>query len=152
MVVKRLIVFAFLLAAPGIGHAIAQSCASASTAGLSATQIIALVSNKYACVGSSPNAQWNELHNSSSGSGNVLDYKLGPASPTDPSDTPAHPTGTFAVTGPGGNSTPGVIVYTYSSGAYGYYIVNNLSPPRYSFCGQSGGAPQMAVTISASHC
>jgi hypothetical protein len=152
VVVKRFIVFSLLLAAPGVGHAVAQSCGTASTGGMTRTQIIALVSNKYACVGNSPSAQWNELHDSSSGSGNVLDYKLGPAHATDPSNTPANPSGSFNVTGPGGDVAPGVIIYTYDGNAYGYYIVNNLTPPRYSFCGQSGGAPQLAVTISASHC
>jgi hypothetical protein len=114
-----------------------------------------LVNGQYACVGTSPNAQWNELHTGNGNSGTMIDWKLGPTDPVDPSTT----VGAYQVTaGPaGGGQNPGLITYTYGSTAYGYYIVANLgasvpNPGQYSFCGYSGGAPQLAVTISASHC
>jgi hypothetical protein len=149
--VMRMTVFAIVLAACGAGQAVAQNCSDASTAGMTPGEIDTLVANKYACVGSSPNAQWNELH-AGSQSGSVLDYKLGPADPNDPSDTLAHPTGAFRITAPGGAQSPGVITYSYGTNSYGYNVVNNLGPPRYSYCGFTGGAPQLAVTISPSHC
>lgn len=148
---KRIFEFVIALSALAIGPAMAQVCTTASSTGMTPTQIKNLVSSKYACVGSFPNAQWNELHNSTTGSGNVLDYKLGPSSPTDPSDTATHPTGRFAISAPNGGQGPGLITYTYGTNAYAYYVVNNLTPPQYSFCG-TGTAPQLAVTISATHC
>ncbi|HBK05392.1 MAG TPA: hypothetical protein DDZ81_05950 [Acetobacteraceae bacterium] len=148
---KRILGLAVAISAVAVVPAIAQVCTNATTAGMTPGQIKTLVVTKYACVGTFPNAQWNELHNSSTASGNVLDYKLGPTSPTDPSDTPAHPTGQFAISAPNGAQAPGLITYTYGANSYTYYVVNNLTPPRYSFCG-TGAAPQLAVTISATHC
>lgn len=148
---KRIVGTVIISSAIAAGPAMAQTCNSATTAGMTPAQIKTLVSNKYACVGSSPNAQWNELHNSSAATGNVLDYKLGPTSATDPSDTPSHPTGQYAISAPQGAQAPGLITYTYGAQSYAYYIVNNLGAPQYSFCGV-GTAPQLAVTISPSHC
>jgi hypothetical protein len=151
--VKRTIVFGLSLLVVGTSHVMAQNCVNASTAGMTAGQMNTLISNKYACANFSPTEHWNELHASAAGHGNVLDYKKGPTDPIDPSDTAGHPTGTFTLAnGPGGAQGPGTITYTYPSGSFGYYIVDNLSHPQYSFCGESGGAPQLAVTISPSHC
>ena len=152
MAVKRIVLLGVVLSACGAGQAAAQDCTSASTAGMTPLQIKNLVSNQYACANFSPTEHWNELHNSSSGSGYVLDYKQGPTDPVDPSDTPSHPTGTFAISAPTGAQSPGVITYTYGSSSFGYYVVDNLTHPQYSFCGESGGAPQLAVTVQASHC
>jgi hypothetical protein len=151
-VVNRIILFGIALSAFGAGQAAAQNCTTASTAGLKANKISSLIANQYACADLSATEHWNELHNSASGSGSVLDYKKGPTDPVDPSDTVSHPTGTFSITAPSGDANPGVITYTYPSGSFGYYVVNNLTPPLYSFCGESGGAPQLAVTIQATHC
>ena len=148
---KRAILLGLIPLAFGAGQAWAQNCTNATTAGMTPTQIRGLVSGQYACVGASPNAQWDELHTGSGATGMVLDYKLGPSSPTDPSDTPAHPTGTYAISAPQGAQAPGLITYTYGSGSFAYRIVNNLGAPLYSFCG-IGAAPQLAVTISPSHC
>jgi hypothetical protein len=143
-----------LFLAFGAGQAMAQNCTSGTL--LQSPEITTLVANRYACVGSFPTAQWNELHSGS----NVLDYKKGPTDPVDPSDTATNPTGTFAVTG--GDS--GTITYTYGSSAYGYNIRANgtgtgtgtgtltYSVGTYSFCGVSGGAPNLLVTIAAAHC
>jgi hypothetical protein len=149
---KRMMAVGTLLAAFGIGHAVAQSCGTAPTAGLTPVQIETLIGGQYACVGSSPTAQWNELHtgSASSSTGSMVDYKLGPTDKVDPSTT----VGTYRISaGPlGGGQNPGLITYTYGSQAYGYYIVDNLSHPQYSFCGATGGVPQLAVTVSGSHC
>ena len=149
----RAFVCGLSLVALGAGHALAQTCTNASTAGLTARQLLAVVSNQYVCADITPTQHWNELHASASGRGNVLDYKKGPTDPVDPSDTPTHPTGTFALSnGVGGAQGPGIITYTYGSGSYGYYVVDNLTHPQYSYCGESGGAPNLAVTISPTHC
>jgi hypothetical protein len=100
---------------------------------------------------------WDELHTGStaSASGQVLDYKLGPTSTTDPSDTAAHPTGTYTVTGDGNSGHPGTITYTYGSQSFGYNVNDaNLSYPNpgvYSFCTTSAGI-NILVTISTTHC
>lgn len=148
---KRISWLVIALSAIGTQHAIAQNCTNVATAGMTGTLIKNLVSNQYACVGRFPNAQWNELHNSSAATGNVLDYKLGPTSPTDPSDTATHPTGQYKITAPNGSQLPGLITYTYGTYIYAYNVVDNLTHPQYSFCG-TGSAPQLAVTISATHC
>lgn len=147
---KLVLSLVMVISAIAAGPAIAQNCTSPSTSGMTPKQIVGLVSNQYACVGSYPNAQWNELHNSTTARGNVLDYKLG-SNPTDPSDTPAHPTGQYAISAPNGTQSPGLITYTYGTNSYTYYVVDNLTHPQYSFCG-TGAAPQLAVTISATHC
>jgi hypothetical protein len=150
---KRIIVFGIVAMAAVAGQANAQNCATATTAGLTAGQIKTLVSNKYACANLSATEHWNELHNSSTLSGNVLDYKKGPTDPIDPSDTAGHPTGQYKIAiGPGGVQGPGTVTYTYGSLVYSYYIVNNMGAPLYSFCGASGGSPQLAVTVQAGHC
>ena len=138
------------LAALSLGHAHAQSCSTASSSGISASAIQSLVANQYACVGTSPNAEWNELHNSNGRAGNVLDYKKGPKDPVDPSDTASHPTGSYVIAG--SHNNPGTITYTYGTNAYGYYVVDTSTAPVYSFCGMSGGAPNLSVTISPTHC
>jgi hypothetical protein len=149
---SRIIVFATLSIIFSLGQAKAQICNDAQTTGLTSPQIISLVSKNYACVGAAPDADWNQLHDSSSASGYVLDWKKGPKDPVDPSDTESHPTGSYLITAPNGTSGPGLITYIYGSNSYGYYVLNNLAVPQYSFCGVSGGAPSLAVLIAPSHC
>lgn len=147
---KQILAAVVAVSAITVSPAMAQNCGGGASTGLSATQIQTLVSNKYACVGSSPHALWNELHDSSGPTGNVLDYKLG-SDTTDPSDTPSHPTGQYSITD-NGNSGHGTITYTYGGQSFGYSVKDNLTHPQYSFCGAGGGAPNLAVTISNSHC
>jgi hypothetical protein len=54
--VKRIVGTVIISSAIAAGPAMAQTCNSATTAGMTPAQIKTLVSNKYACVGSSPNA------------------------------------------------------------------------------------------------
>lgn len=163
---KRIVVAGILSLMCGSGQAWAQSCTGASTAGITAVNLEALVGGRYACVGSSPTASWNEKHTGSSSSttGFVDDYKLGPSHAVDPSDgigtgLSGHHTGSYRITSPGGAQQTAVITYTYGTSGFGYYVVANLagtipwaSSSTYSFCGMSGGAPNLAVTISASPC
>jgi hypothetical protein len=154
---KRILIASALVLAFGTTGAMAQNCTSGTQ--LRKSDIATLVGGQYACVGTFPSAQWNELHTGSSSatSGSVLDYKLGPTSSTDPSATPAKPTGSYSITG--GNGTNGndfgTITYTYGGSAFGYGVRasgSGTGPGIYSFCGTSGGAPNLLVTISASHC
>jgi hypothetical protein len=148
VVVKQILAAVVAVSAIAVGPAVGQICSGGASNDLSLLQIQSLVSGKYACVGSSPNAQWNELHTAA---GTVLDYKLGPTSATDPSDTASHPTGQYTITD-NGNSGHGTITYNYGAQSFAYSVKDNLTHPLYSFCGTGGGAPQLAVTISNGHC
>jgi hypothetical protein len=135
------------------GEVSAHNCASGSN--ITSAQILTLLGNRYACIGTSPNASWNELHDVASGK--VLDFKKGPKDPQDPSDTPSHPTGIYTITGAGGTTDVGTVTYNYGAGgSYGYNIRDNLgssapAPGIYSFC-TSGGGQSLAVTVSAGPC
>jgi len=139
----------------GSGQVMAQTCTGNTIQFLTQAQISNLLNNRYACVGASPNAQWNELHQG----GLVLDYKKGPSDPTDPSDTPSHPTGSYTVTGPtGGAQQAGTVTYNYGAGGtFGYNVTAPAGsgppfhPGLYSFCTTTAGQ-NLAVTISPSHC
>ena len=139
----------------GLGEALAQSCSTGTK--LSPSQIRSIINGKYACANLSATQRWNEVHTGSgfANSGQVLDYKQGPGHPTDPSDTVAHPTGTYSVSQAGADI--GQVVYNYGAGGtYGYTVRANLgsTPPSlglYSFC-TTGGGINIAVTMSAGHC
>ncbi len=150
---KRLIIVASIAATFGATPVLAQVCSSGTN--ITGAQLSSLLNNRYACIGSSPNATWNELHTA----GKVLDYKLGPSHATDPSATASNPTGTYATAGSGGPQGPGTVTYNYGSGGtYAYNVRANLTGTipwsgtgTYSFCG-TGGASNFAVTISATNC
>jgi hypothetical protein len=139
-----LIIVICLLSLAGT-RAMAQTCpAGPPDKRLALNTIQAAVLNKYVCVGASPNATWNELHSGSSG-GSVIDYKLGPTSPTDPTAT----VGTYAITSIGKD---GVITYNYTGGGGTYsYYVQPTGTGQYYFCPTSGGTV-ITVNIQASHC
>lgn len=142
---KLILLASALVSSVSIGSAFAQDCSTGVE--ISRTQVTNLLTNKYACVGTPPNASWNELHSG----GNVIDYKLGPTDPVDPSKT----VGTYTFSG----QTTGTVTYNYGSGGtYAYTIRNNLGGTlgvggsgTFSFCG-TGGAPNLAVKVQASNC
>ncbi len=151
---SRITLVVAMAAIGSAGPAVAQSCGPASGVPLTAQEIRQLLSGRWACAGRSEKEHWNELHSGPF----VLDYKQGPAAPgnVDPSDTPAHPTGRYIVTGL--NASAGMVTYITGSAPYAYTVVNNLggtipwtSPSAYSFC-SAGGGMNLAVTISANHC
>ena len=107
--------------------------------------IQSVLGGKYACVGTP--LQNNELHTGSTTatSGQVLDYKKGPSDPNDPSDTPAHPTGTYSISGE-------VITYTYGSLTFSYNINQTPSGSVYTFCRVTPSGADLLVTVQATHC
>ena len=109
--------------------------------------IQSVLGGNYACVGTRPSLQNNELHTGSATatSGQVLDYKQGPSDPNDPSDTPAHPTGTYSISGE-------VITYTYGSQSYSYNIDETPSGNVYTFCRVTPSGADLLVTVQATHC
>lgn len=140
------------LVALGGGSARAQAVCTGQA--ISNASLSNLLNNHYACVGSSPNASWNELHTS----GYVLDYKMGPPATgnNDPSDTLAHPTGSYGTTG----GTTGLVTYTYGSSSFGYNVYQSgtgtvtattFSAGTFSFCTTTGGQ-NLLVTVQAAHC
>jgi len=151
--VGRIVIAGALAVVLSAGSASAQTCTGTP---MTSAAITSLIAGRYACANISPTQHWNELHQA----GKVLDYKKGPTDPIDPSDTATHPTGTFAVTGSGGPQTTGTVTYNYGAGGtYGYNIYANgtgtnpfSATGTYSFCGVTGGAPQLLVTVSSSHC
>ena len=109
--------------------------------------IQSVLGGKYACVGARPSLQNNELHTgtTTATSGQVLDYKQGPSDLNDPSDTVAHPTGTYSISGD-------VITYTYGSQSYSYNINQTPSGSVYTFCRVTPAGADLLVTVQATHC
>lgn len=107
--------------------------------------IQSVLGGKYACVGTP--LQNDELHTGTTTdtSGQVLDYKKGPSDPVDPSDTPAHPTGTYSISGE-------VITYTYGSLTFSYNINQAPSGSVYTFCRVTPTGADLLVTVQTGHC
>ena len=144
---KPVIIMGIAALALGTTEAIAVTCPAIPTSGgpgtyLTGNQLRNLLNTKYACVGTYPNAQWNELHTG----GTVTDYKLGATDPKDPSTV----VGSYSVTSvpqSGNTQGPGYVTYTYSGGGgtYDYYVNNTngitpiSNPGTYSFCVRTSG-------------
>jgi hypothetical protein len=138
---RQVIITAAALLALGINHASAQSCPSGTA--LSATALTTLLQNQYACQGTFPNAEWNELHQGGA-SGSIQDYKMGPSSPTDPTQV----VGTYAING----SKEGTVTYTYTGGGAYAYHVQLISGSSYAFCQTSPTTTVYTITVQGSHC
>jgi hypothetical protein len=109
-------------------HAQQPSCPCDSSATRTPTvlALTQLLSNKMVC-GSSGGDSWQEWHNGSS-SGPVVDYKLGPGDPVDPSTT----VGSFTI------NADNTVSYTYGSTSY-KYAVCSTARSTYTFCGAAYG-------------
>jgi hypothetical protein len=92
------------------------------------------VGNNMVCIPAGSGWQDQEYHsgNTSSNSGNIIDYKLGPSSKTDPSTT----VGTYSISNAGGT---GSITYTYTGGS-SYTFSVALNGVTIFFCPPGGGA------------
>lgn len=124
-------------------HAMAQTCSEATPSSkLSASAIRSIVVGNYVCVGSYPNAAWNELH----AGGILIDYKKGPKDPVDPSIM----VGTYTIAP---SAEGGVITYTYNSGSGTYsYHMQPAGGDRYRFCPADGSSQAVTAAIRQSHC
>jgi hypothetical protein len=121
------------------GAAQAQSCPcnpnATVLASASATQ--AVLSNKMVC-GQVGSERWQEWHNGAT-SGPIVDYKLGPTHPVDPSST----VGSYAI------NTDGTVSYTYGSTTYRYAVCPTGG--TYTFCGANFGGRNIAGVVVAAN-
>jgi hypothetical protein len=133
MTQKIALAASLLMTLAGAAQAQSCSCDSSSTTTRIVGQALAdLLSNKMVCA-SVGNEAWQEWHNGSgSGGGPVVDYKLGPGDPRDPSTA----VGNYTV-----NTTASTVTYNYGAGGgtytYDVCLVSNAN--SYTFCGSSYG-------------
>ena len=133
----------------GADRAGAQTCSSI-TQWMSALNIKNKVVGNYTCVGTFPHATWNELLSGNANSGNVIDYKLGPTDPIDPTTK----VGTYTVSG----TTIGILTYTYGATSYSYQIEKPTTPGSSfvtMFCPvpvPTGPGYTGLVNVQPSHC
>jgi hypothetical protein len=116
-------VIAALLALAGAAQAQTCSCDSSAARTPTNADLVSLLSNKMAC-GQVGGEQWQEWHNGSTQ--RVIDYKLGPNHPVDPSAD----VGSYSVS----NNT---VTYAYSGGGgtYTYEVCLASGGGSYTFCG-----------------
>jgi hypothetical protein len=109
---------------------------------MSVAQIEELVGGKYVCLRTSNGGIFaNEQHRGgpSSPSGELWDYKMGPADRSDPTAR----VGSYLISERGNNGAQ--ILYNYGSGTRIYQIVHD-SGPYYLFCGV-GGEPDVRMKV-----
>ena len=139
---RPIFIIGFILLAAVSERALA-ACNGLST--LTGGQVASLVPGNYTCVGTFPNATWNEQLVGST-SGVVTDYKLGPASATDPTKQ----VGTYTITG----ADIGILTYNYGGGGTYTYIISGSGSP-YNFCQTTGTTPNgtvFTVNVQPNHC
>lgn len=126
-----------------VGQAEAQTCSGTALTG---AQVASVVGGMYVC-GPSPvqasTLDWDEYHSGSSTalSGNITDYKKGPADPNDPSKM----VGTYSIKG------NGTITYAYTAGGSFAFTVYSGPSPYYSFCSTTSGTNVLA-TVQSTPC
>ena len=120
-------IIAALLALAGTAQAQTAGCTCDTGAARTAdaTALASLLGNRMVC-GNVGGEVWQEWHNGSS-SGPIVDYKLGPADPKDPSTT----VGSYVVNS---NNT---VTYSYGGGGgtYTYDVCYVSTSNTYTFCG-----------------
>jgi hypothetical protein len=133
-----------MAAAPCTGGAPANSASAANIA-------LILAAGRYACGFQYDGKYFNETLSG----GKVLDFRRGPASPTDPSETVATADGTFTINAASGG-TPATITYTYGASSFTYSIKpnNSTAPGTYAFCQEAGpnAGQALNVTVQAGPC
>lgn len=110
-----------------------EAIAGCSSAPLNQSQLLVVLSNNTVCAVRGSD-RWQELHQSG---GALIDYKLGPGHPVDPSET----VGSWSIVGTGANAT---VVYNYGSGGTYTYKVYPNGGNNYSFC---VGATELLATV-----
>jgi hypothetical protein len=143
----KIVVPAAVLSIAMLGLYSTQSLADSTCASgkrLSVTQMEELVGSKYVCLRTANGQIYsNEEHRGgpSSPTGELWDYKLGPADRIDPTAR----VGSYQISERGNNGAQ--ITYTYGSGSRSYQIVPD-SGPYYLFCGV-GGESDMRMKVQA---
>jgi hypothetical protein len=123
--------------------AMAQACSSrTANTRLSASAIQGIVNSKYVCVGTFPDATWNELH----AGGTLIDYRKGPNDSADPTTT----VGRYTIA-PGANG--GIITYDYDNNGGTYsYTIEPAGAHQYTFCPVAGAGQVVTASIQQNHC
>lgn len=99
----------------------------------------AALAGKMAC-GTAGTERWQEWHNGNAAGGVVIDFKLGPGHPVDPSGR----VGTYSVSTAGTNST---VSYAYGGSTNYAYRVCRVGSTSYAFCGAALGGRDIAGVI-----
>ena len=127
-----------------------HAMAACPTTGLTGTQLVSLVSGKYACA-TRGGDKWDELHQGTGfGPSNVEDYKLGPTDPVDPTKV----VGTYTISN---GQSPDTISYNYGDpgGPYRYVVIKSPNPnpldTTYFFCNVAT-SEVFVVLILPAHC
>lgn len=131
--------FAALCLAFAAGPGLAQSSCPCTPAGqLTAAELVTLLSGKMVCA-ESGSEKWQEWHNSATGE--VTDYKRGPADAVDPSEM----VGSYAV------NVDDTVSYTYGGATYKYAVCPQGASALYAFCGAAfGGRDITGVLVGGS--
>jgi len=148
---KPIIFCSVIILATVAGEAIA-ACPGSNANSASVADITGiLAAGRYAC-GFQYNGQY---FNETLSGGKVLDFKRGPASTSDPSETIATAGGTFTINAAAG-SNPDTITYTYGASSFKYSITpkNTTAPGTYTFCQEAGpnAGQTLPVTVQVGPC
>ena len=114
------------------GAAFAQDpcpCGSGTRVGTAAA-VATLLGNKTVCAAAG-NDSWQEFHSGATEAGGpLIDYKLGPGHPVDPSET----VGSWSVVSGAGTRTGAAVSHNYGSGGTYTYVVCDAAG-TVNFCG-----------------
>jgi len=146
---KRAIAIGTMLAFVA-SQALAAAPACDNTGKLSAARLTMMLPGKYVCVGSFPNATWNELHGGAANNTGTIadiitDYKKGPGS-----DDPEEQVGTYNISG----GADGQVQYNYGSGGvYSFYVkpITLSTTSTLLFCPKQTGM-DLIVNVQSGHC
>lgn len=137
MMNKTLLAVAVSLVSAGAAQAQSTCpCVANGTRTTNQAALVSLLSNHMVCA-SVGGEKWQEWHNGSTASGGpVVDYKLGPTDPKDPSAT----VGGYVI---GADNT---VSYTYGSSTYTYAVCSTPSS-GYAFCGAAFGGRDITGAV-----
>ena len=133
-----------MAAAPCTGGPAANSASAANIA-------VILGAGRYACGFQYDGKYFNETLSGTK----VLDFRRGPGSTSDPSETVANADGSFTINAASGG-TPATITYTYGASSFTYSLKpnNTTAPGTYAFCQETGpnAGQALNVTVQAGPC
>ena len=151
MIDKTIVLAALTLALGGTAQSQTCICNGGSGTQLNTVAAVqAVLANKMVCAAVGAD-QWQEWHNGGA-NGPVMDYKMGPGHPVDPSSA----VGTYRVVDLAANPTisrtqrgvGAAVAYTYGANTYTYGVCQTGA--TYAFCGAAfGGRDITAARVSA---